>query len=151
MHRVIIQHTVPKNCMPLRSHLKTWAKAVLASQTSPLEVTLRIVDSDEMTTLNSRYRHKQGPTNVLSFPNDEDEINIDDLTHRFLGDIVICAEVVNQEALDQHKSNQAHWAHMVIHGVLHLLGYDHVEESDAHLMEETEINILKRLGFPNPY
>jgi probable rRNA maturation factor len=151
MHRVIVQHTVPKNCRPLLSHLKTWAKAVLALQTEHWEVTLRIVDSEEMRALNSRYRQKPGPTNVLSFPYDEEDCDFDKPGRRYLGDIVICAEVVNQEALDQHKSREAHWAHMVIHGVLHLLGYDHIEESDAHQMEETEMNILKHLGFPNPY
>jgi len=151
MHHIIVQCTVPKNCMPLPAHLKKWAKAVLTSQTEPMDVILRIVDSEEMTALNSRYRHKEGPTNVLSFPYDEDDYNSDKPSRRYLGDIVICAEIVNQQALDQHKPSEVHWAHMVIHGVLHLLGYDHIQESDAFLMEETEIGILKHLGFPNPY
>lgn len=148
MHRVTVQFTVPKKVMPVPAKLKNWAKAALTSH-DPMEITLRIVDLTEMTDLNSRYRHKQGPTNVLSFPYDEEPL--EKSKRRYLGDIVICADVVNNEAQDQHKTAEAHWAHMVVHGSLHLLGYDHVNEADAVKMEEKEVQILNTLGFANPY
>lgn len=110
-------------------------------------VSIRLVDTDESQTLNNRYRHKNKPTNVLSFPCEippEVELNL-------LGDLVICAEVVEREALEQGKTNKAHWAHMVVHGCLHLLGYDHIEETEAQEMESLETAILLELGFPPPY
>lgn len=150
MHRVTVQFTVPKKVMPAPLKLKNWAKATLsAAYPDPTELTLRVVDVNEMTDLNSRYRHKQGPTNVLSFPYDEDPL--EKSKRRYLGDIVICADVVNHEAKDQNKTDEAHWAHMVVHGSLHLLGYDHVNDADAAKMEEKEIQILNTLGFTNPY
>ena len=100
-----------------------------------------------MTELNSQYRHKAYPTNVLSFPFDMPDIE----ETPFLGDIVICASVVNEEAIEQNKLPEAHWAHMVVHGTLHLLGYDHETEADANIMEPEETHILHRLGFANPY
>jgi probable rRNA maturation factor len=103
--------------------------------------------------LNLQYRHKQGPTNVLSFPFEWpqglDEAECGDAA--LLGDLVICAPVVEREASEQYKSLSAHWAHMIIHGLLHLLGYDHIEESDAEEMEMKEIAILKKLQIENPY
>jgi probable rRNA maturation factor len=149
MHRVTVQFIVPKKIMPLPTKLKNWAKAALAFHSDPAEITLRIVDQTEMTDLNSRYRHKNGPTNVLSFPYEEDPL--EKSARRYLGDIVICADIVNSEANAQHKTLDAHWAHMVVHGSLHLLGYDHVNEADAIIMEKQEIDILNTLGFANPY
>ncbi len=107
------------------------------------ELTIRIVDKKEITELNSTYRHKNKPTNVLSFPFDmpeecEDEIPI-------LGDIIICAEVIQEESLQQEKTVEAHWAHMVVHGALHLLGYDHEKDHEAEIMEAEEIKILEGL------
>lgn len=148
MHHIVIQYAVPKK-IPGTVLLKRWANAALSKQTSPCEITIRIVDTAEMTELNSTYRHKNGPTNVLAFPF-EMPAEIDDGIH-ILGDIVICTEVVDREAAEQNKELKAHWAHMVIHGTLHLLGHDHVNEEDANIMEAEEIRILKTLNFPNPY
>ena len=112
-----------------------------------LEVTIRIVDEQEGQYLNQRWRGKTGPTNVLSFPFESPpEVPIP-----LLGDIVVCAPVVLREAEEQHKSLTAHWAHLVIHGTLHLLGYDHIEDADADIMEALEIEILAKLTYPNPY
>jgi len=110
-------------------------------------LSIRIVDEEEMQDLNRQFRHKDKPTNVLSFPCElapEVELNL-------LGDLVICAPVVAMEAEQQGKSVEAHWAHMVIHGCLHLLGFDHIHENDAIEMEALETAILAHLGFPPPY
>lgn len=111
------------------------------------ELSIRLVDEAESTELNHSYRGQNKPTNVLSFPADlPDHIDLP-----LLGDLVICSAVVKKEAIEQHKSLQAHWAHMVIHGTLHLLGYDHIEEDEAEAMEAMEITILKSLDIANPY
>lgn len=149
MHLITVQRAVPKNEMPKALQLKQWAKTALKRKTPDIEMTIRIVDTDEMTELNTQYRHKTGATNVLSFPFEMPDELIDEMP--LLGDIVICAAVVNQEAKEQGKTAIAHWAHMVVHGTLHLLGYDHENATDADIMESIEITILKELGFPNPY
>ena len=112
-----------------------------------LELTIRLVDNAEMQELNRDYRGKDDPTNVLSFPCDWDLPE----EPRLLGDVVIAAAVVNREAKEQKKTMEAHWAHIVIHGFLHLLGYDHIEDEEAEKMENTERDILARLGFADPY
>ena len=113
------------------------------------EVVIRIVDEQESAQLNQQYRHISGPTNILSFPV---EIPADvPLEHDLLGDLVICAPVLQKEALSQNKSLHDHWAHIVIHGVLHLLGYDHIDEEDAAQMELREIKILEKFKIKNPY
>lgn len=134
--------------LPTEPELRCWAEAALAGAEYPkdAELTIRIVNEVESTALNESYRHKQGPTNVLSFPFEAPPA-VDSL---LLGDIVICAPVVLQEAVNQGKSVAAHWAHLVAHGVLHLLGYDHDEEH-AEAMESLEIRILAGLGYPDPY
>ena len=109
-----------------------------------MKLTKRLVPT---TNFNQTYRNKSGPTNVLSFPCELPE----GVPNDWLGDLVICSAVVEREALEQGKSPAAHWAHMVVHGLLHLQGYDHVEESEAEVMEAKEIAILERLGYPNPY
>jgi probable rRNA maturation factor len=124
-----------------------WIEAALDGERDVAEVSLRIVDADEITALNSQYRGKDYATNVLSFPADLPP----ELELPLLGDIVICAEVVEREASEQHKPVAAHWAHMVVHGTLHLLGYDHIEDDEADHMENREIDILHALSFPNPY
>lgn len=149
MHHIDIQLIADKTLVPKKSLLRKWAKTALNRKIDSAEVTIRIVDVDEMTELNSTYRHKQGPTNVLSFPFSAPEgIDFD---VPLLGDIVICAPVVNREAQEQNKSQEAHWAHMIIHGIFHLLGYDHETDSDAEVMETLEIEIMQSLGFDNPY
>jgi len=111
------------------------------------EVSIRLVTIAEMQALNHQYRGKCSPTNVLSFPADLP----DPIEHPLLGDIIICNKVVAQEAIDQQKTLTAHWCHMVVHGTLHLLGYDHVDDTDAEQMEALETQILEGLDFPNPY
>lgn len=149
MLKITIQRATDASLMPSPAALRKWAKAALKNNLESAEVTIRIVDIDEMTALNSTYRHKSGPTNVLSFPFEMPaDIQID---VRELGDIIICADVVNREAAEQAKSADAHWAHMVVHGIFHLLGYDHIEDHEAEIMEALEINVLKALGYPNPY
>lgn len=149
MYRIIIQQATDQALAPKSSILRKWAKSALSKKIESAEITIRITDSHEMAELNSTYRHKEGPTNVLSFPfaiPDEVELDIP-----LLGDIVICAEVVNREAEEQNKTQEAHWAHMVIHGIFHLLGYDHETDSDAAIMETLEIEMMQLLGFANPY
>jgi probable rRNA maturation factor len=106
-----------------------------------------LVDEPESRALNERYRGKDRPTNVLSFPAELPE----ELDIPLLGDIVICAPLVAEEASSQGKPVEAHWAHLVVHGVLHLLGHDHQLESEAREMEALEVELLASLGFPNPY
>ena len=113
----------------------------------PVEMTLRLVDTYESRELNRTYREKDRPTNVLSFPFETPE----GIPLVLLGDLVICAPVVEHEAAEQHKSKEAHWAHMVVHGTLHLLGYDHIEEQDAEIMEALEVQTLAKLGYADPY
>jgi len=149
MHEINIQNNALKTFSPNKTQLRNWANSVLTRKTTPQEVTIRIVDVNEMTQLNSTYRKKNSHTNVLSFP-----IQLPHgvtLPKTPLGDIVICAEVVNREADEQSKTKDAHWAHMIVHGIYHLLGYDHETEKEAHEMEALEIETLKQLGFTDPY
>ncbi len=149
MYRIAIQFIAEKTLAPKPVFLRKWAKQALSKKRESGEITIRVVDENEMTTLNHKYRHKSYPTNVLSFPFEmPKEIDFENI---FLGDIVICATVVNREAEEQHKSQDAHWAHMIVHGVFHLLGYDHEEEKEATLMESLEIEVMQTLGFHNPY
>lgn len=118
------------------------------------EVVIRMVDDKESQALNEHYRQKNSPTNVLAFPAEIDGLPdavLADLESRPLGDIVICASVVNREVDEQGKSRDAHWAHMLVHGCLHLLGYDHINNADAKTMEDLEVRILENLGFSSPY
>ncbi|MCK0537289.1 rRNA maturation RNase YbeY [Alcanivorax quisquiliarum] len=115
------------------------------------EITLRVVDASESRALNYRYRGKDAPTNVLSFPFEMPEGIPVEHQDMILGDIALCAEVVDREAVEQGKLPEAHWAHMVVHGVLHLLGFDHLHEHEAADMEALETRILAGLGFPDPY
>lgn len=146
---ITIQHTTDKHSVPANTLLRHYAKAALQRKLQAAELNIRIVSIPDITELNTTYRHKQGPTNILSFPFDAPP-DID-FGVPILGDLVICADIVNKEAEDQGKTKEAHWAHMVIHGVLHLLGYDHENDQDAEKMEALEIIILEKLDFPNPY
>jgi len=121
--------------------------------TDDVELTVRIVDEDEITSLNQAYRNKTGSTNILSFPFElSADIELSDVmnTH-LLGDLVIASSVVTREAHEQGKTEAAHWAHMLVHGTLHLLGYDHQHDKEAEKMEHKEITILNILGYSNPY
>ena len=141
---------------PPSNLLSTWAQAAWQGEldANPV-VSLRIISCAESQQLNSEYRGKNKPTNVLSFPMDVDfdfaayEESDDVLS--MLGDLAICAEVVEQEAHDQKKSLYAHWAHMIVHGMLHLQGYDHIADDEAQQMEQLEVKIMNQLGFADPY
>ncbi len=137
------QYEVPDTAM-----VKQWTETVLAAQSANVEMTIRITDMDEITQLNRDYRGQNKPTNVLSFPFDS-AVDIEGV--ELIGDVIICAPVVMQQALEQHKSTEAHWAHMVIHGTLHLLGYDHISDDEANEMESLEILLLEKLGYTSPY
>ena len=127
--------------------MRRWATAALRNERETAELSVRIVDEQESAALNQQYRGKSGATNVLSFP--FDAVTPEPLP--ILGDLVICAPVVIREAQQQNKPAEAHWAHMCVHGVLHLLGYDHVGDRDAEVMETLETDILLGLGYPAPY
>lgn len=141
--------------VPEEDDIRRWIAAALpnpAAAGAPAgddayEVSVRLVDEAEMAELNQRYRGKHGPTNVLSFPSDLPA----ELELPLLGDIVICAPVIRREALQQGKTERAHWAHMTVHGTLHLLGYDHLQPDEAQVMESLEADILQALNFPHPY
>ncbi|MFV8819502.1 rRNA maturation RNase YbeY [Haliea sp. E17] len=133
---------------PDEEDIRRWITCALAGRRSAdSEISLRLVDSEEMAELNGTYRGKHGPTNVLSFPADLPA----ELELPLLGDIVICVPVVAAEAAEQGKPLQAHWAHMAVHGTLHLLGYDHIDDDEACEMEGLETAILAELNFPCPY
>ena len=144
---VAVQYAIDWPDLPDKGKLKLWAETALEGLKENAELTIRIVDEDEGTQLNEQWRKSQGPTNVLSFSH-EGELEI---APDLLGDIVVCAPVVTREAKEQNKNIDAHWAHMVIHGILHLNGFDHVEPEDADTMENLEIKILEELNYNNPY
>ena len=124
----------------------------LALDSQNICLTIRIVTTAESQQLNRDYRHKDRPTNVLSFPYDAPENLPEDAEiDEYLGDLAICADIVEQEAKEQGKATIHHWSHLTVHGFLHLLGFDHIKDEDAALMESTEINILSTLGIDDPY
>jgi len=133
--------------LPDEKKIRTWVETALKDLKENAELTIRIVDEEEGTQLNEKWRKSKGPTNVLSFTHD----GAKEIAPDFLGDIVICAPVVDREAIEQNKNNHAHWAHMVVHGVLHLLGYDHETNDEARRMERLETGILADLGVADPY
>ncbi|MDW6016408.1 rRNA maturation RNase YbeY [Vibrio plantisponsor] len=136
-----------ENGLPSEANFATWLEAAITPFQEQAEVTIRIVDSEESHQLNMDYRGKDKPTNVLSFPFEAPPGMELDL----LGDLVICRQVVEQEASEQNKPLLAHWAHMVVHGSLHLLGYDHIEDNEAEEMESLETELMQKLGFEDPY
>ena len=146
-----IQYALDKNsdqiALPQTSDFNNWVGAALSGRKEDAQLSIRIVGETESTCLNEHYRHKTGPTNVLSFPAEFSA----ELPISLIGDIVICAPIVIEEARSQGKNSLAHWAHMTIHGTLHLLGFDHDNDANAEKMESIEIDILKQLGFDNPY
>lgn len=148
-----LQNASQETGLPDESAFRAWIVAALTQAQyqpepdMPVEITVRIVDEQESQELNATYRQKDKPTNVLSFPFEGPE----DIPLALLGDLVICAPVVKTEAQQQNKTETAHWAHMVAHGTLHLLGYDHIEDEQAEKMETLEVQILDSLGFADPY
>lgn len=132
--------------VPDETQFQVWAEKAWLGE-DPSEVTIRIVGNEESQDLNHQYRGKDKPTNVLSFPFEAPP----GITVPLAGDLVICAPVVEKEAQEQHKEPVAHWAHMVVHGMLHLQGYDHIEDNEAEAMEALEVRLLAQLGFANPY
>ena len=133
--------------LPTEEQIVQWATAAVQPEGDEVEMTVRIVDEAESHELNLTYRGKDRPTNVLSFPFEcPDEVELP-----LLGDLVICRQVVEREAAEQEKPLMAHWAHMIVHGSLHLLGYDHIEDNEAEEMESLETQIMQGLGFDDPY
>jgi len=145
--KVDVQIADPGPSVPSKSRFAQWAEAAASELDGAFELSIRIVGRQESGRLNERYRDCHGPTNVLAFPAELPE----DLGLPLLGDLVICRQVVEREAAEQGKSTEAHWAHMVVHGTLHLLGYDHRTADDAERMEAREMQILAGLGYPDPY
>lgn len=143
--RIAVQYATPRTGVPAASSLRRWAETALAEH--PGEITLRVVGLDEGAALNKRYRGRDGATNVLSFP----VAPLPDGTRQIRGDLVLCAPVIAREASEQGKPAPAHWAHMVVHGCLHLCGHDHEQHAEAAAMEDEERRILATLGYPDPY
>jgi len=133
---------------PSEADFRRWCELVLRQRSGDSELTIRLVDEEEGRELNRTWRHKDYATNVLSFPADVPDEFLD---IPLLGDLVICVPVVEREAAEQGKTPEAHWAHLVIHGCLHLLGYDHIEDAEAEEMEGLERELLAELGHPDPY
>ena len=142
-----IQRVVEGEGIPGTMQFQRWVEAVLNGRRKRAELVIRIVDREESRSLNRIYRHQDKPTNVLSFPYDGPP----EVETALLGDLVICAPVVADEALEQEKPLEAHWAHMVVHGVLHLLGFDHINDLQAEEMEDLEAEVLNSLGVSDPY
>ncbi|MEM7082889.1 MAG: rRNA maturation RNase YbeY [Pseudomonadota bacterium] len=146
MTDVVIQNVCDEN-VPEASAFVGWAIAALAGRSDEMEMTIRLVSPEEMQSLNRTYRGKDALTNVLSFPADE----VVRAMHGLLGDVVICPDVVESEARAQNKRRDDHYAHLTVHGVLHLLGYDHIDDREADEMENLETQLLATLGIDNPY
>ncbi len=143
-----VQRIIDSSLLPSDEELLLWVEKALVDYQRDTEILIRIVDTQEITELNEQYRHKQGATNILSFPFEMPE-GIEGVN--LLGDLVVCAEVLQQEAIMQNKTLQDHWAHIIIHGILHLIGFDHGNETQALEMETREIHLLQQLNIDNPY
>jgi probable rRNA maturation factor len=150
-YKVNIQNPNNFENIPNQFLIQRYVNTTLEDLKDSAELTIRIVTIDEIQTINKQFRQKDKPTNVLSFPFELPSSVQQTLDYPFLGDIIICHQVVCQEAQEQNKTSEAHYAHLIVHGILHLLGYDHIEEQDAEIMEPLEINLLSKLGFDNPY
>lgn len=147
MNEIEIQVVFAAEGLPDQQQIQRWVDAALEDVEQDTEIVVRIVDEQESAELNQQYRHKSGPTNILSFPVEVPE----GIELNLLGDLVICAPVLEKEAREQNKPLAHHWAHIIVHGILHLRGYDHIDESEAELMENKEIIILNQLQINNPY
>ena len=143
-----VQRINVSSWVPSDEELQLWAEKALIDYQQDTEIVIRVVDIQEMSGLNQQYRHKTGPTNILSFPFEVPE-GIEGLD--LLGDLVVCSEVLEGEAKAQNKKLKDHWAHIIIHGILHLTGYDHINKADALEMEAKEVYLLQQLMIDNPY
>ena len=150
--QVDIQIAVDDESVPGSDDIVIWVSRAVraAGRRVDVDVSVRVVNATEMQQLNSEFREQDKPTNVLSFPTGDIE-GLPSDANVPLGDIVVCAEIVRSEAKEQGKTAEAHWAHMVVHGTLHLLGFDHESDSDAATMEGLEVKILTDNGIANPY
>ncbi|HWV13802.1 MAG TPA: rRNA maturation RNase YbeY [Cellvibrio sp.] len=147
-YQIDIEINSTSSDIPSAENIELWIGAALKSdELVDAEVSVYIVDEEESQSLNAQYRGKDKSTNVLSFPADIPEA----VGIPLLGDLVVCAPVITREALEQGKTLEAHWAHMLVHGTLHLLGYDHIEDDDAEAMESLETHLITKLDFPAPY
>jgi probable rRNA maturation factor len=147
MNVLEIQNESQSSLIPEKKQFKYWLDAVLKNDNQASEIVIRIVDKDEIIQFNEQYRNKKGATNILSFPFEVPE----GVESELLGDLLVCAPVVEEEAKQQNKKLEQHWAHLIIHGILHLLGYNHIDDVEAEEMEALEINILSTIGINNPY
>jgi probable rRNA maturation factor len=147
MSRIDISYGLPRAGLPAAGTLRAYAEAALAGRREDGELSVRIVDTDEGRTLNRDYRDKDYATNVLSFPAELPP----GVPLPILGDLVLCAPVIAREAEEQGKPLKHHYAHMLVHGVLHLLGHDHMDDAEAEAMEAIELEVLAGLGIPDPY
>ena len=138
--KLAVQYATDSTELPTRPQFRRWVKAALMQDA---EIVLRLVDEAEGRDLNHQFRNKNYATNVLTFAYDD--------TQPLTGDIVLCAPIVSKEAQQQHKKLLAHYAHLTVHGILHLQGYDHIEDDEAVVMEQMETQILAKLGYDNPY
>jgi probable rRNA maturation factor len=147
-YRIDVEVNSSSTQIPSVENIELWISTALQSdELNQAEVSVYIVDEAESQELNAQYCGKDKPTNVLSFPADiPDEVGVP-----LLGDLVVCAPVVEREAQEQGKTLAAHWAHMLVHGTLHLLGYDHIEDDEAEVMEALETRLITQLNFPAPY
>ncbi len=144
---VEVQVATDPDAIPATADLERWARAAWQDAASDAEVVVRVTDEAESRQLNRDFRGKDTPTNVLSFPYEP----LPEIALNHVGDLVLCAAVVQREAQEQGKTAAAHWAHMVVHGMLHLQGYDHQTDTEAEEMERLETRILQGLGYPAPY
>ena len=151
MIKLDLQNPYDFETIPAEPFVQQWVDAAIQNKVDDYSVVIRFVDEDEGLQLNQSYRQKNKATNVLSFPYEMLEIPElrEALIH--LGDLVLCEPVVRREALAQGKPLSQHWAHLIVHGMLHLQGYDHITDAQAEMMEALEIRILKSFGFNNPY
>ncbi len=149
MTHIDIQHACNDKPPVTDAVMRYWATRAIETQTGSAEITLRFVNLDEITQLNHLYRKQNKATNVLAFPSDIPDYITENCP--FLGDVIICPAVLHDESIALNKPLIAHWALIVIHGILHLLGYDHIEDHDASIMQALEVKLLAELGFDNPY
>jgi len=159
MIEVELQNTNNFSTVPNKSALQNWSNAALQKTDSSgsMSLVIRVVNEEEGIALNLAYRDKNSATNILSFPYEVPEYATDipeleeEYARAYLGDLVLCEKVVINEAKAQNKTLEQHWAHLIVHGVLHLQGYNHIDDGDALIMESLEIRIMESLGFDNPY